>query len=93
MRSVDTAGRAMYRHSRSSFRRWCACVATPAWSENPEAFATWLLSSLSSRAGTVCRVNALRPAWGPTAMRSVMELVSLALTNFLRKSVTGDPCA
>ena len=36
---------------------------------NPAAFATELLSSADATAGTVCKVNALRPWWGPSAMR------------------------
>jgi hypothetical protein len=36
---------------------------------NPAAFASELLSSAAAIAGTVCKVNALRPWWGPSAMR------------------------
>jgi hypothetical protein len=36
---------------------------------NPAAFATVLLSSSSVTAAIVCKVNTLRPRWGPRAMR------------------------
>ena len=60
-RSVETAARVIVRHRRSSFSRSCASHATPARNAKPAAFATELLSSSAATAGTVCKVNALRP--------------------------------
>ena len=52
--------------------RSSALAATPACSDNPATFPTWS-SNGSLQSGRVCRVNTLRPACGPTAMRYVME--------------------
>lgn len=45
-------------------------VTTPACKENPATSPAELEKGLSvSRSGRVCKVNTLRPCWGPTAIR------------------------
>ena len=46
-------------------------AATPACRENPATLPT--LSNGSSHAGRVCSVKTLRPCWGPTAIRYVID--------------------
>jgi len=44
------------------------CCATPACSENPPTLPTVSANRLSdSQSGKVCKVNTLRPCWGPKA--------------------------
>ena len=56
-RSVETAGRVIWRYRRTNLLGSCASFATPASNENPAAFATGLSSSTAAAEGTVCKVT------------------------------------
>ena len=61
-----------YLEQHANFLRSSALAATPACSEQPATLPTWSTNG-SLQSGSVCRVNNLRPACGPTAMRYVIE--------------------
>ncbi len=70
----DCRTRNIHRHSRSSLSRWCASAITPARKLNPATLATRLDAFFdSSTGGKLCKVNTLRPWWGPIAIRQVIE--------------------
>jgi hypothetical protein len=62
-------GRVMYRHRHSRRLRWYASQTVAAWSEKPASLASNTVLGASSVGGTLYRVRALRPVWGPMAMR------------------------